>query len=264
MNMDNANETRLPSDQGMSNSDEVAKNLLKLEQLAEFGCFFSDDAELNGEIKDETLQSILLNEESESPLISSDGDGQRVDFGIFHEYVSSDLLPSLSSEHQNTNLIEVFPLSDNVLITTNMDDTGKKNPVLLNVPDLVEANYVNIPTVKPGVESTTTRKKSSPLVGRPISKKIKVCRLVSHPESKIEMPSVQLDLNDLENPIENGSEDLANGESELNDNTELENRINDSLLDMLQKKIDPCNSTTDSFWSVLFLFIFRIIVFVAE
>lgn len=249
--MSNKHENSFLEDKHTPNSDEVAKHLLKLDQLSEFGLnFFTDEA---NDLKSEALPSILLNEVSPNHSPSVSREGQNVDFRTFHDYTSS-TFPTISPEDENTELIEVFPLTNDILIATSISNNStEKSSAIFSASDPVESEDFTGQTSNLDVESSDATKfhPTNLSLGKNIN---------SNSNLENELPVVDSKFPDskISNEIKFVT-DVVGEEPVLYDNTELENKINDTLLDMLQKKIGTSScSTTHYFRLVLYFLEFQL------
>lgn len=226
-------------DKHIPNGDEVAKHLLKLDQLSEFGLnFFTDET---NDLKSEALPSMLLNEVSSSHSSSVSRErGQNVHFCTFHDYTSSSTFPTISPKHDNTELIEVFPLTEDILIATSIsNNTTEKSSAIFSAADPVESEDFTAETSKLYVESSDATKFHC----TNLSHEKKIIYSKSNLENKLPVVDSKFPNSKISNEIKFVT-DVVGEEPVLYDNTELENKINDTLLDMLQKKIgtSTCNA----------------------
>lgn len=261
LNMSNKQENSLLEDKHIPNGDEVAKHLLKLDQLSEFGLnFFTDET---NDLKSEALPSMLLNEVSSSHSSSVSRErGQNVHFCTFHDYTSSSTFPTISPKHDNTELIEVFPLTEDILIATSIsNNTTEKSSAIFSAADPVESEDFTAETSKLYVESSDATKFHC----TNLSHEKKIIYSKSNLENKLPVVDSKFPNSKISNEIKFVT-DVVGEEPVLYDNTELENKINDTLLDMLQKKIGTSTCNAPYYFRLVLYLLLRIltILFITE
>lgn len=237
-----------------SESDN-SKNLLKLQQLSELGLEFFDT-----DLDNETLALNLLNQDSSLMNGSSPSKEQiPVDFSNLNDYVSESIIATLSPKQQieEIPIIKVLPVSKGVLIPSS-------NPSVKNVAQSKCQNIV-FTTKASSNEASSSIERSKLTNGKndtekPFSNLALGTSYDKSDDSKkakfktVKMPNIKVRIvskDEANDFFASEHQKTVNGNAKNNlfmndlvDTSELDNKINDTLLDMLQDKIIGKNSNS--------------------
>lgn len=231
-----------------------SKNM-KIQQLSELGLEFFDT-----ELDNDSLALNLLNQDSSSSVGGPNASKETVtvDFSNLNDFVSGGIISTLSSEEDPVPIITVLPVTDEVLVpaedhtTVSIDCTEYQNSNLHDASSNGNLSGISDKKIINGTNSDTN-------VGKPFSNIIfTILDKPNEPRKKIKIkPKCILnsivtnatskdDSNDFFLPgsekrkIEGSKNDSCM--NDLADCSDLDNKINDTLLDMLQDKIIGKNS----------------------
>lgn len=245
--------------------NETSKNLMKLQQLTDLGLVLFDS-----DLESETLTLNLLNQDT-VPLISTPGSSKEhqshVDFSTLNDYVSDGMIDTLSPEGEQIEVIKVLPAASDLFIepSKTVGSTVTENSMFND--DAVPAKSTDdsvtdfeILTEKLDDNSDSSKKGLSKVVFDTFYQKLddETCKKIKLRSFKIPNSKVRLIANSnnstnnifksVSNKV-NDNENTKNSEVTKNyvDSSELENKINDTLLDMLQSKIIGKNTNSTSY-----------------
>lgn len=227
-----------------------SKNLLKIQQLSELGLEFFD-TDLDGG----TLSLNLLNQDTSLMNEStSSKEAIPVEFSNLNDYVTEDIIATLSPEQEQLPIIEVLPTTDDVQMKSNEKNLPVKNASGMNYGNSIFLNKANETTlprnsffkVVNAVNGNNAKKNFLNLTVNALPDKSKETSV--KPELKnIKIPSVRVRVvpksegNSIFPPeserIKNANIKKDLFTKDLADSSDLDNKINDTLLDMLQDKI---------------------------
>lgn len=239
-----------------SNIDSVddsdnSKNMMKLQQLSELGLEFFDS-----ELDNDTLTLNLLNQDSLSSISgpNTSKDTVTVDFSNLNDFVSEGIITTLSPEEDQVPIITVLPVTDEVLVqaedhipvdineteyqdSTISDDLSSNEDLLSRISEKrVNGTNVDRNVSKPfsNIIFTILDKPNEPnekvkIKPKSVPDNIETTLVSKNNSNQFFIPS------DEKTTIQGSKNNLFM--NHLADCSDLDNKINDTLLDMLQDKI---------------------------